>query len=106
MAYISNLQHYLDSNGSFPVDMPGPARELATFLGMVVTAATSAKDVAGLQTTVPCRMRHTAGCAGTLRAGFLVPEDSIQWTCPVCGDEGFISGWQGTAWDKASPSGE
>jgi hypothetical protein len=24
----------------------------------------------------------------------------IHWHCPVCNDNGFISGWQATLWDR------
>jgi hypothetical protein len=27
-------------------------------------------------------------------------DESIHWYCPVCGDNGRISGWQNTRWDK------
>ena len=27
--------------------------------------------------------------------------DDIIWHCPVCGDNGAISGWQGTFWDNS-----
>lgn len=26
-------------------------------------------------------------------------QDSIYWQCPVCHDNGLITGWQGTLWD-------
>lgn len=32
------------------------------------------------------------------------PEDRIYWHCPVCGDNGLISGWQDTFWDGFAES--
>jgi predicted RNA-binding Zn-ribbon protein involved in translation (DUF1610 family) len=25
--------------------------------------------------------------------------DAVMWWCPVCGDNGTITGWQGSLWD-------
>lgn len=30
--------------------------------------------------------------------------DSIQWHCPVCQDNGIITGWQDTLWDGFAES--
>ena len=30
----------------------------------------------------------------------LWPDDRIRWQCPRCGDNGIISNWQSTAWDR------
>lgn len=35
--WITDMRHYLDEHGSLPADMPGPAVNLALFLGSIVT---------------------------------------------------------------------
>ena len=37
-------------------------------------------------------------CKGVLEIGFEQP-DRIHWLCPVCEDEGVVSGWEGLIWD-------
>ena len=101
MALISDLRHFLDEKGALPDGIPAPAEKLANHLGAIVAAATSTEDVFQLETPVPCRMRpYRRQCVGFIRAGFQVPENSITWHCPVCGDEGIISGWEKTMWDR------
>jgi len=33
-----------------------------------------------------------------------IDETVIQWTCSTCGDEGQITGWEDTVWDKRRKS--
>lgn len=53
---------------------------------------------------LPCRRRPSRrACPGLLQ---LVRTDlpaSIEWRCPVCEDEGVISGWQRTPFDLRAP---
>ena len=30
---------------------------------------------------------------------FMNEQEAIFWSCPVCEDNGIISGWKGTIWD-------
>ncbi len=41
MSYITDLRHLLNEEGAIPEEMPQPARELASFLALVVDAVTS-----------------------------------------------------------------
>ncbi len=38
--YITDITHFLNESGNFPPQMPKQARELASFLSMVIEAAT------------------------------------------------------------------
>jgi len=94
--WITKLEHYLDEDGEFPADLPGPARALATFFARIVESATA--DVA---TTVPCRRRPgRKPCGGEILEVLDTERLEIDWHCPKCGDNGRLSGWAGTKWDR------
>jgi hypothetical protein len=97
MAMITDLRHFLKDDGRQP-KMPNSARTLAEFCGRIVKAVTTCRGD-GLATGVRCRKRpNRRKCPGEIIA-FMDEQESISWTCPVCEDNGVISGWKGTIWD-------
>jgi len=101
MALISNMQHFLDEYGVIPAEMPGPVRNIALFLGAIVAWVTVRQVTHDEQTNVPCRRSpNRRRCSGTIYAGVAADAATIVWECPVCGDTGMISGWEGTPWDR------
>jgi hypothetical protein len=94
--FVSDLRHFLDITD----DAPGPARKMAEHLASIVQSPTAAKAGAPWETALPCRRRpgnrpchwHIAVFRTDLPA-------SIEWRCTVCGDEGVISGWEGSFFD-------
>jgi len=97
MAWITDLRHFLDEDGSRS-DMPHPARTLAEYFGCIVKSVTTRQGDA-LATGVKCRKRHRRRkCPGEIIA-FINDQESISWSCPVCEDNGAISGWKETIWD-------
>jgi len=95
--WIIDLRHYLTPAGAF-ADMPAPARRLAEYFASIVVDATTNLDG---EPAVRCRRRPgRRRCEGMVIA-FPDPEHdhAITWYCPVCGDNGLISGWQGALWD-------
>jgi len=108
MALITDLRHFLNEDGSM-ADMPNPARILAKYLGRIVKGVTTRQRDA-LTTGVRCRKRlkHRMPeqgrvlvrrpCPGEIIA-FIDEQQAISWSCPVCQDNGVISGWKDTIWD-------
>ena len=95
--WITDLKHFLNEEGG-PADMPNQARVLLNYLGRIVKAVTTRNGKA-LTTGVRCRMqRRRKVCPGEIIA-FMNEQRSICWSCPVCGHNGLISGWEGTIWD-------
>lgn len=93
---VTDLHHLLD----LPVDCPAPARKLAERLGDIVRAAT-AGDVGGVwETALPCARRPgRRACPGRMLVQRTAPEEPIRWQCSACGDDGVISGWDGSPHD-------
>lgn len=105
--WITDMRHYLDGDGLLAVaDLPGPALNLALFQGSIVAWITSAAGRNNPRTNVycrrsPCRQR----CPGEIHAVLEEGPDRILWECPICGDKGLITGWEGTEWDRRRPQG-
>ena len=99
--WVIDIRHYLDDEGEIAVPS-GPARKLAEYIGEIilcVTAGPSAEDGA---IPLPCRRRPgRKPCYGIVTAGYSESDrQTIVWQCQGCGDEGSISGWQETQWDR------
>ncbi len=98
--WVTDMRHYLDDAGAV-VDMPGPALNLALFLGAIVAWVTSGRSTADVRTNVPCRRSPARRrCGGEIYASFDADDDAIIWHCPICGDNGVTRGWEGTPWDR------
>lgn len=96
---FTQLRHYLNEDDSVP-DLPGPAMNVLLFLGSIVgwVSRIPAQDFES--TNVPCRRNSgRKRCRGEIVARQL-EDNGIQWECPVCGDAGVVSNWEGTKWDK------
>jgi hypothetical protein len=103
--WVIDLRHYLASTGAMATDLPPRARLLAEYFASIVVDATTNFDD---PPWVRCRRRpgHRR-CTGLIQSFPAVGENDdeeapIVWRCPVCGDDGLISGWQDSLWDGFS----
>jgi hypothetical protein len=98
--WIVDLRDFLTPDGTI-IDFPGRARA-EYFASIVVDATANIDDIPGVQ----CRRRaRHQRCAGIVFSYLCADkEESIRWYCPVCGDDGIISGWRNTRWDRLAPS--
>lgn len=95
----TNLRYFLTEDGAI-APTRGLARRLAEHLTQLVAAA-SADPGAGPVTTVRCRNKpNRRQCAGEITAAIDAGSGNVAWLCPICGDDGVISNWRGTAWDR------
>lgn len=95
--YVTDITHYLDDEGELPAEMPSPVRKLASFLVLVIDAASQDIPADALNTNIRCRQE---GCTGSIHASLTSIDDEITWSCPECGHNGVIRNWQGTKWDQ------
>ena len=79
------MPHFLDEKGNIPTEMPKQARELASFMALVVDSTTK---------TLPSTLYK--GCHGLIKTALMPKTEEIHWYCPDCENEGVISDWQGT----------
>ena len=91
------MTHFLDETGSIPKQMPKQARELASFLALVVDTTTKNNPQSLTATDIRC---FEKGCHGQIKTTVMPVNDEIHWYCPDCENEGVISEWQKTKWDN------
>jgi hypothetical protein len=99
--FITDLRDFLNKDDSLP-NLGGPALRMAFFHGAIVGWVSRNPGPFPSPTNVPCR-RHTAKrpCTGEIVAGLSDDGDVVLWLCTECGEEGQISNWRGTRWDKS-----
>ena len=95
--YITNIQHLLDASAKMPNEMPKEARELISFLKLIIDITT--KNVPHTLTATDVRC-FEKGCNGMIKTALRPDTEEIHWYCPDCENEGLISNWQGTKWDN------
>ena len=95
--YISNMTHFLDETGNIPKQIPGEARELASFLTLVIDTTTKNSPFTLTQTEIRC---FEKGCKGLIKSEVMKENNDIHWVCSKCENEGRISGWNLTKWDN------
>ena len=91
------MQHFLDESGNIPKQMPKEARELASFLALVVDTTTKNNPQTLTTTDIRCTQK---GCYGLIKTTLMAKTEEIHWYCPDCENEGVISEWQRTKWDN------
>jgi Plasmid pRiA4b ORF-3-like protein len=104
--FVVDLRHFLDENGDLAA-MPAPAVTLARFNASIVGWVTRLPPGSGAErTNVPCRAQSRGKrCRGEIDA-LLSEDEVILWHCSHCAQEGVISGWQETRWDRRVESGD
>ncbi len=102
MSYITDLRHFLDEEGEIPSSIPKPARELASFLVLVVDAVTTPfpEQKWSIETGITCR---TPGCSGEIIGALDSVDEPVHWYCLECGEDGTISAWRESRWNNVDP---
>jgi len=78
--------------------MPKEARELTSFLALVVD--TTIKTMPSILSSSDVRC-FKKGCHGLVESAYRQTSEEIYWYCPDCENEGVISNWQGSKWDNS-----
>jgi hypothetical protein len=100
--YVTDITHYLNETGEL-APPSGPARKIASFLTLLIEAATSVPSGQEHDSRVRCRVK---GCKGTIRTRLVPAEKEIGWYCPACRQNGFISNWHKTKWNQMTRGAE
>ena len=94
--YVTDITHYLDETGEL-AQLPGPARRLASFLTLLIEAATGAPSAGEHDSGIRCMVKT---CRGTIRTSLPPGQDEIYWRCQACGHNGVIRNWDNTKWNQ------
>ena len=104
--WITDIRHFLNEHGEIPEELPPPALKLVLFQGSIVAwlTATGGLRRQVSRTNVTCRRNpDRRPCGGEIFAYYDAASGAVVWECPLCGDNGRISGWEGTPWDRRVP---
>ena len=93
--YVTDLRHFLDEDGLLAEGIPAPAENLALHIGAIVSWMTHCPPQRPELTNVRCRRSPgRRRCIGQIVADLLEDRRTIVWECPLCGDNGYITGWE------------
>jgi hypothetical protein len=101
--WVINIQHWLDET------MTGPGvpqlNQKVKKLAEIITYATSITAELPVGSIPKCwRRPKRKPCQGELDILVDRSTGQIQWLCPICNDEGIITGWEGLIWDMLDVS--
>lgn len=103
-SYVSDLRDFLDEDGQLAAATRTGA-SFGRFLGALVAWATMPGVCDALETNVVCGWRTGVGrCDEPIAAALDLDTATIRWECACCGTNGWIHGWEGTAWDRRTES--
>lgn len=90
--WVTDIRHFLNDKGTFSDHLPKPALRMANYIAAIIVDATN--DDNTVTTGVRCRRRpNRKRCTGYIVSS--IQEDNrIRWFCPLCDDNGYISGWE------------
>ena len=91
------MHHFLDEAGNIPKKIPKEARELGSFMALVVDATTKILPSTLTSTDIRCFQK---GCNGMIKTELISKSNEIHWECSDCENEGVISEWQNSKWDN------
>jgi len=95
--FISNMTHFLNEKGNIPKEMTKEGREMASFLALIVDAATKDYPPAEKFTQIRCLKKK---CSGLIEIDVDIKNGFIHWKCNKCSEEGRITDWGNTKWDN------
>lgn len=100
---------YITDAGDYPEfdeeleRLPGPAINLILHLRSIVAWMTIRTVDEIEETNVYCRRcPGRRRCVGQIVARLHFDRDEIEWGCPDCGDNGVISGWRNSSWNRGA----
>lgn len=95
-----DMQDYLDEDG-VPTDIALEAAIPLAFLTTIIETASEYIALPVLFADVDCRCSvQGKPCPGEIEVWVYADANRIGWECLECGDEGVISHWEGTPWDR------
>ena len=100
MAKITNIRKFMDGD-KIAKKMPAEAKEQLAFLSAIIEEATLAYGQQKTVSIAGCRNDNNGDiCFGDIEVWVYAENNHIGWKCIKCGNDGVITDWEGTPWDK------
>jgi len=101
----TDVRVFLENNGEI-TSSTRPAAVIAAFLRSVVGWVTMRQAILPERTNVTCRrVAARIRCRGEIRAYLDAKSGEIWYECPECGENGRITGWEETSWNRSPSAG-
>lgn len=97
-SWVTHLPHFLDEAGNIPKELPITTLEMANAMCSFVAYATNFGGKMDEEFPLCFATINNIVCRGKVFPCLAIDEKII-WQCDACGNNGAISGWQGTLWD-------
>lgn len=95
--WIIDIRHWLNESHTGPA-VPQLKKKVER-LKEIIVFASSVESFVPTRAFPKCDRRPgRKSCKGKLDVK-MISEDQIHWICPVCGDEGIVSGWKDLFWN-------
>ena len=103
MALKADLRHFLDEEGNV-LELTEQANKVFKFLTKIVSSVSDNIEQPLIDVDLKCNTRANGlSCSGDIEAT-CISIDLIEWRCDTCDAAGTISNWQGSMWDKKTPT--
>jgi hypothetical protein len=100
--WVIDIQHRLDETQTGPAvpQLKSKVKKITE----IITFATSIGSGISIDSQPKCwRRPKRRPCKGMLDIQLNPAAGQIYWKCPVCSDEGVVTGWKGLIWDMSDP---
>jgi hypothetical protein len=100
--WVIDIRHWLDETRTGPAvpQLKSKVKKLAE----IITYATSVNVGISTDAHPVCwRRPKRKPCKGSLDIYLDQTTGHIHWICPICKDEGVVTGWKGLIWDMSDP---
>jgi hypothetical protein len=100
--WVIDIRHWLDESQSGPgvQQLKSKVKKLSE----IITYATSVNAGVSADSHPKCwRRPKRKPCKGNLDIYLDSATGHIHWICPICKDEGVVTGWKDLIWDMSDP---
>jgi hypothetical protein len=102
--WVIDIRHWLNETRSGPA-VPQLKLKVKKLSEIITYATSSANDVPASVIPKCWRRPKRRPCNEALEIDFDASTGQIHWYCPICHDEGVITGWEGLIWDMSDAVG-
>jgi hypothetical protein len=103
MALIINIQHFLNEDGEVLELNPEEMGLLNFMIAIIDSASFAYERPVSLANVNCCAVNDGERCGGEIEVWIDPDSHEIGWECLECEDEGIITNWEGTQWDRRDP---
>ena len=99
--WVIDIRHWLDDSqsGAAVPQLKSKVKKITE----IITYATSIESGLSVDSQPKCwRRPKRKPCKGNLDIQIYPASGQIYWMCPICEDEGVVTGWRGLIWDMSN----